>query len=103
MYTCVLCVFRRVKDRLNLPHYSPLSKNSCVRQVVLDRWLPLNIEGTSRERVARRGGASSPRYYYMISYISYYYCYYSVISYYSIIIISYSYCYYYYYYYYYYY
>ena len=26
---------------LNLPHYSPLLKKTCVRQVALDKWLPL--------------------------------------------------------------
>ena len=34
------CAFRRVKGHRNLRHYSPLSKKSCVRQVVLDKWFP---------------------------------------------------------------
>ena len=29
---------------LNLLHYSPLLKNTCVRQVVLDKWFPLMPE-----------------------------------------------------------
>ena len=33
----VLCVFRRVKDHQNLLHCSPLLKNACARQVVLDK------------------------------------------------------------------
>ena len=33
--------FRSVKDHHNLPHYSQLLKRTCVRQVVLDKWLPL--------------------------------------------------------------
>ena len=33
----LVCVFRRVKDHRNLLHYSPLLKNTCVRQVVLDK------------------------------------------------------------------
>ena len=36
----VLCALRRVKDHCNLPHDSPRLKKSCVRQVVLDKWLP---------------------------------------------------------------
>ena len=40
--TCLIrphlfCVFRRVKDHHTLPEYSPLLKNTCVRQVVLDK------------------------------------------------------------------
>ena len=37
----VLRVFRRVKDHHNLPHDSPLLKNTGVRQVVLDKLFPL--------------------------------------------------------------
>ena len=39
-----LCVFRRVKDHHNIDllNCSPLLKKTCVRQVVLDRWFPLN-------------------------------------------------------------
>ena len=37
----VLCVFRRVKDHLNLLYYSPRLKNTCVRQVAVDKWFPL--------------------------------------------------------------
>ena len=35
-------VFVHVKDPHNLLEYSPLLKNTRVRQVVLDKWLPLN-------------------------------------------------------------
>ena len=38
----VLCVFRRVKDHRHLLHYSPRLKKACVRQVVLDKLLPLS-------------------------------------------------------------
>ena len=37
LYVC----FRSVKDRHNLLNCSPLLKKSCVRQVVLDKWLLL--------------------------------------------------------------
>ena len=37
----VLRVLRSVNDHHNLPHYSPRLKKPCVRQVVLDKWLPL--------------------------------------------------------------
>ena len=37
----VLRVFRRVEDRRNLLHHSPRLKNAYVRQVKLDKWLPL--------------------------------------------------------------
>ena len=37
----VLCVFRRVKDHCNLLYYSSLLKNTCIRQVVLDKCFPL--------------------------------------------------------------
>ena len=36
-----LCVFRRVKDHHHLLHDSPLLKNTCLRQVVIDKWFPL--------------------------------------------------------------
>ena len=39
----VLCVFLRVKDHHNLQSYSPLLKKTCVRQVELDKWFPLNM------------------------------------------------------------
>ena len=42
----VSCVFRRVKDHHNLLHYLPLLKNSCVRQVVLDKLFLLNVVQT---------------------------------------------------------
>ena len=42
MASVVLCVFCRVKDHHNLLHYLLLLKETCVRQVVLDKWLPLN-------------------------------------------------------------
>ena len=37
----VLCAFRRVEDHHDLQGVSTLLKNTCVRQVVLDKWLPL--------------------------------------------------------------
>ena len=37
----VSCVFHRVKNHHGLLHDSPLLKNTCVRQVVLDKWFPL--------------------------------------------------------------
>ena len=37
----VECALGRVKDHHTLPHDSPLVKNACVRQVMLDKWLPL--------------------------------------------------------------
>ena len=40
----LLCVFFcRVKDHHNLLHGSPCLKKTCVRQVVLDEWLPLIV------------------------------------------------------------
>ena len=33
---------RRVRDHDNLPKYSPRLQNTCVRQVMLDKWLPLS-------------------------------------------------------------
>ena len=38
----VLRILRSVKDHHDLPKYSPRLKNICVRQVVLDKWLPLS-------------------------------------------------------------
>ena len=37
----VLRASPRVKDHHNLLHCSPLEKNTCVRQVVLDKWFPV--------------------------------------------------------------
>ena len=37
----VFCVFHRVKDHHHLQICLPLLKNTCDRQVVLDKWLPL--------------------------------------------------------------
>ena len=37
------CICFCVKDHNNVLHYSPLLKKTCVRQVVLDKWLPLNL------------------------------------------------------------
>ena len=37
---CVCC--SRVQDHYNVLHYSPISKKTSVRQVVIDKWLPLN-------------------------------------------------------------
>ena len=44
MASFVSCVFRRVKDRHDLLHCSPLLKKTCVRQVVLDKWFPPSIK-----------------------------------------------------------
>ena len=44
IYICI-CVFRRVRDRHKLLHYSPLVKKTCVRQVVLDDWFSLSAAG----------------------------------------------------------
>ena len=38
---CFLC-FRRVEDQRNSLQVSPLLKKTCVRQVVLGKWVPLN-------------------------------------------------------------
>ena len=38
----VLCVVYSVKDHHTLPDCSQLLKNTRVRQVVLDKWLPVN-------------------------------------------------------------
>ena len=48
----VLCVFRRVKDHQHLLHDSPRSKKTCVRQVALDKWLPLIAVADSVHPVA---------------------------------------------------
>ena len=48
----VFCVVYSVKDHHNSLHCSPLLKNTCVRQVVLDKWFPL-IQ--SSHLVSRRG------------------------------------------------
>ena len=39
----VLCVFLSVKDHHELLHSSPRLKNTCVRQVVSDKWFPVKI------------------------------------------------------------
>ena len=44
----VVCAFRRVKDHHNLLHASPLLKLTCVRQVVLDKWLSPICSDTAR-------------------------------------------------------
>ena len=41
----VLRVFRHVKDHHTLLHYLPNLKKPCVRQVVLDKWLPSSPAG----------------------------------------------------------
>ena len=44
-------------DHHNLLHHSPLwKKKSCVRQVVLDKWLPLNTRGIQYRAVQYKGG-----------------------------------------------
>ena len=47
----VLYVFRRVTEHRNLPHYWPMLKKTCARQVVLDKWVP----PTSAVRVVDAG------------------------------------------------
>ena len=42
LVSVVLRLFRRVEDHRKLLYYSPLLKKTCVRQVVLDKWLPLS-------------------------------------------------------------
>ena len=37
----------RVKEHRNVLHCSPLLKNTCVRQVVLDKWFPLKEANSS--------------------------------------------------------
>ena len=54
----VSCVFRRAKDRHNSLQHSPLMKQVCVRQVVLDKWLPLiRCHG----RAPCQGASDAPR------------------------------------------
>ena len=43
----LLCFFRRVKYDHNLLHYSPLLKETFVRQSVVDKWFPLIVGKTS--------------------------------------------------------
>ena len=59
--TCLIrfhlfCVFfRSVKDQLNLPHYLSLLKNTCVIQVVLDKWFPLTqAQNSWKHRLSRK-------------------------------------------------
>ena len=52
-----LGVFRRVKDHHSLLHYSPLLK-TCVRQVVLDKWLPLRYAEVCRRSCRHKGYTS---------------------------------------------
>ena len=40
-FVCVCAVYS-VKDQHNLPNCLPLLRKTCVRQVVLDKWFPLN-------------------------------------------------------------
>ena len=63
----VLCVCFRVKGHRNLLHDSPVLKKTCVRQVVLDKWFPLDGSMCAKwgasflqtSRMARsRGGAA---------------------------------------------
>ena len=42
LFVVCVCALRRVKDHHNMLHFSPRLKNTSVRQVVLDKWLPLN-------------------------------------------------------------
>ena len=39
---CFIFACRRVKNHHNLLHHSPSLKKTCVRQVVLGKWFPLN-------------------------------------------------------------
>ena len=43
---CLLCAVYTVKDHCDLPYCSPLLKKTCVRQVVLDKWFPLDTLST---------------------------------------------------------
>ena len=52
----VLCVLRCVKDHHNLLQYSSVLKNTCVIEVVLDKWFPL-IEGSFPCWIAGRRAA----------------------------------------------
>ena len=45
-----LSVFHRVKDHHNSPCYSPRLKKACVRQVALDKWLPLSTTRNQHHR-----------------------------------------------------
>ena len=44
-----------MEDHRNLPHYSPLLKNTCVRQEVLDKWLPLTLREFTKEDLVKGG------------------------------------------------
>ena len=44
----VSCAFRPVKDHHNVLRSSPLLKKACVRQVVLDKLLPMKPRARSR-------------------------------------------------------
>ena len=46
--SCVWGAFRCVKDRHSMLHCLPLLKKACVRQVALDKLLPLNPRARSR-------------------------------------------------------
>ena len=45
---------RRVKDHRNLLHDSQLLKNNCIRQVVLDKWFPLNHSPCLKNKCVRQ-------------------------------------------------
>ena len=52
----VVCVAYSVKDHKDLLHYLQLLKKTCVRQVVLDRWFPLESGSNKRGREVESGG-----------------------------------------------
>ena len=49
-----LCAVCRFKDHHMLLHYSPRLKNTCVRQVVLDKWFPLGYAQSANSESATR-------------------------------------------------
>ena len=56
-----LCVFRRVRDHHDLLNCSPLLKNTCVRQVVLDKLFPLIDPSSRRTWCSCRGTTRTSR------------------------------------------
>ena len=59
--SCVLCAVYSVKDHHDLLDCSPLLKNTCVRQVVLDKWFPLNSETLLKGLPWRLGDCDSDK------------------------------------------
>ena len=65
MVSFVSCEFRRVKDHHSLLHYSPFLKNTCVGEVVLDKWSPLIVGTLFRTLVLRETHISLSIYIYI--------------------------------------